>query len=523
MDLQKGFLDFVKKAVKAYKLLEDEFFSCLDWLELLQLGISSTHLHSGANVLECGCCREFYFFGEFALVLLLQKPSLIVDLGIEDGSQLIRKYIDCVVIPITRTFNNEKQEIMISNDLEFPKIILQKIDHILISPERGGNYSKENSSVDSNTGWYGAYILYLELKPKNPFEDIHEEINLTLLNKECRIIDEDTIGRILGYPGTLPTTVHPSYNEQRTNIDGSLIDETQEIVIVSYLCRFEDSRIYTVTSFAILATSICTKTGKPLVSRQTVGMTRGHIEGLLSSFPKLIVEGQQHTTVETESVRYVFQPLSDDMYLVLVTSKSSNIVQDVDTLQLVARAIPEVCPYISQDEIIENAFQLMSVFDEITSLGYSKEFSINTLKAIIEMDSHEEKIQAIIDRNKEKEAKQELKRKAKVFEMQRKQAASSGSKGNMPSFGGIGSYERVSTSNDQDVYVEKEQTSLKSSYVSKAVPTEPTTRGMKLGRKPKDADMFGSLGHEISAVQTGIQKMSVSAAQPDPTIDQKSL
>lgn len=46
-----------------------------------------------------------------------------------------------------------------------------------------------------------------------------------------------------------------------------------------------------------------------LVSRQFVDMSRIRIEGLLAAFPKLVGTGKQHTYVETENVRYLYQPI----------------------------------------------------------------------------------------------------------------------------------------------------------------------------------------------------------------------
>ena len=78
-------------------------------------------------------------------------------------------------------------------------------------------------------------------------------------------------------------------------------------------------------------------------------MTRARIEGLLAAFPKLMISGKQHTFVETENVRYVYQPL-EKLYMLLITTKASNILEDLETLHLFSKVVSyhkDATPYRS--------------------------------------------------------------------------------------------------------------------------------------------------------------------------------
>jgi hypothetical protein len=134
-----------------------------------------------------------------------------------------------------------------------------------------------------------------------------------------------------------------------------------------------------------------------VISRQFREMTRARIESLLASFPKLIPTNTQHTSVETADVRYVYQPL-EDLYIVLITNKASNILQDIETLHLFARVVSDVSKSAEEREILKHAFELLGAFDEMVNLGYREQMNLMQVRNVLEMESHEEKIQEIIAR-----------------------------------------------------------------------------------------------------------------------------
>lgn len=134
-----------------------------------------------------------------------------------------------------------------------------------------------------------------------------------------------------------------------------------------------------------------------MLSRQFREVARSRIEGLLAAFPKLADSSTQHTTVEQDNVRYVYQPL-DELYMLLITNRQSNILQDIDSLHLFAQVVTSICKSLDEREILRNAYELLSAFDELVILGYRENLSLAQTKAFLEMESHEERIQEIISR-----------------------------------------------------------------------------------------------------------------------------
>nr|XP_008248684.1 coatomer subunit delta [Oryctolagus cuniculus] len=236
----------------------------------------------------------------------------------------------------------------------------------------------------------------------------------------------------------------------------------------------------------LLAAAVCTKAGKAIVSRQFVEMTRTRIEGLLAAFPKLMNTGKQHTFVETESVRYVYQPM-EKLYMVLITTKNSNILEDLETLRLFSRVIPEYCRALEENEISEHCFDLIFAFDEIVALGYRENVNLAQIRTFTEMDSHEEKVFRAVRETQEREAKAEMRRKAKELQQARRDAERLGKKA--PGFGGFGSSAVSGGSTAAMITETIIETDKPKVAPAPARPSGPS-KALKLGAKGKEVDNF---------------------------------
>ncbi|CAG5100998.1 Similar to ARCN1: Coatomer subunit delta (Gallus gallus), partial [Cotesia congregata] len=196
----------------------------------------------------------------------------------------------------------------------------------------------------------------------------------------------------------------------------------------------------------LISAAVTTKNGKTIVSRQFVEMTKARIEGLLAAFPKLMSTGKQHTFVETDSVRYVYQPL-EKLYMLLITTKA-------------------------------------------IALGYRESVNLAQIRTFVEMDSHEERVFQAVRFTQEREAKNKMREKAKELQRQRMEANKKGG-AKSPNFGsgyGNSSSNFTPTANvvgDSANYVPEP---VKPSYM----PSKPSagSGAMKLGGKVRDVDSF---------------------------------
>lgn len=271
----------------------------------------------------------------------------------------------------------------------------------------------------------------------------------------------------------------------------------------------------------LLAAAVCTKAGKAIVSRQFVEMTRTRVEGLLAAFPKLMNTGKQHTFVETDSVRYVYQPL-EKLYMVLITTKNSNILEDLETLRLFSRVIPEYCRVLEESEISEHCFDLIFAFDEIVALGYRENVNLAQIRTFTEMDSHEEKVFRAVRETQEREAKAEMKRKAKELQRARQDAERAGKKS--PGFGGFGS---SGMSSIMSATIITDTIEPEKPKVAPA-PVRPSgsSKALKLGAKGKEVDFFvdklKSEGENIVTTSAG-RKASEASKVLQPPVNMESV
>lgn len=140
----------------------------------------------------------------------------------------------------------------------------------------------------------------------------------------------------------------------------------------------------------------------------------------------------------------------DKLYCVLITTKTSNILEDLETLRLFVRVINDYTTTSknTSDEqaILDNAFTLLFAFDEIVALGYRENVNMSQVRTFIEMDSNEERVFEAVRKTQERDAKQKMREKAKELSKIQRTQQNERLRGSGISSGTPSSYSGISSS-----------------------------------------------------------------------------
>ncbi|RWW11898.1 hypothetical protein GW17_00024469 [Ensete ventricosum] len=263
-------------------------------------------------------------------------------------------------------------------------------------------------------------------------------------------------------------------------------------------------------------------------------MSRIRIEGLLAAFPKLVGTGKQHTYIETENVRYVYQPI-EVLYLLLVTNKQSNILEDLDTLRLLSKLVHEYSPSLDEEDICKMAFELIFAFDEAISLGQKENLTVAQVKQYCEMESHEERLHKVVMQSKIDETKDVMKRKASEIDKS-KIEKNRGDKGGLMALSGPrrneSSFSDMSISSTASGFGSNNGFGLSTDVKSSAKPTghppasataPPKGLGMKLGKTQRTNQFLESLKAEGEVILEDVQPSAAQSKSSLPPTDPITL
>ena len=171
---------------------------------------------------------------------------------------------------------------------------------------------------------------------------------------------------------------------------------------------------------AALSIVICNKNARIIFARQFFNITRMDLEEYVVQFSRGVDSCKEITHFESDKVRYIFIPI-ESLYLILITTKNSNIIEDTEILKLIYRLIQDLCGTINSESIVNNAFEIMLGIDDIVSLGYRNSVNLGQIKQYLQMESLEEQEFKRKKREQEEKVKRELAEKGREFDKQRRE------------------------------------------------------------------------------------------------------
>ena len=171
---------------------------------------------------------------------------------------------------------------------------------------------------------------------------------------------------------------------------------------------------------AALSVVVCNKNARIIFARQFFNISRMDLEEYIVQFSRGVDSCKEITHFESDKVRYIFIPI-ESLYLMLITTKNSNIIEDTEILKLIYRLIQDLCGQINSDSIVKNAFEIMLGIDDIVSLGYRNSVTLGQIKQYLQMESIEEQEFKRKKREQEEKVQRELAEKGREFDKQRRE------------------------------------------------------------------------------------------------------
>eukprot|EP00824_Muranothrix_gubernata_P026356 TRINITY_DN918_c0_g3_i1.p1 TRINITY_DN918_c0_g3~~TRINITY_DN918_c0_g3_i1.p1 ORF type:complete len:527 (-),score=115.41 TRINITY_DN918_c0_g3_i1:980-2356(-) len=190
------------------------------------------------------------------------------------------------------------------------------------------------------------------------------------------------------------------------------------------------------------------------------------------------------------------------LYLLLVTNKASNILEDLETLRLLSKVVPEYCESLDENGVLPAQFDLLFAFDEVLSLGFRESVSLNQVKTYMEMESHEEKLANILRQSKILEAREEMKKRSLQIDEQKKAMARAHVADRIQGFGSGGGGPTVASASDSPYDVtptvasSSHREAVLSSTITHTAKSASTVKGMQIGKSKKASDLLKALQDE---------------------------
>ncbi|EDR29994.1 coatomer subunit delta-1, putative [Entamoeba dispar SAW760] len=128
----------------------------------------------------------------------------------------------------------------------------------------------------------------------------------------------------------------------------------------------------------------------------------------------------QVTFIQLEKIKYIYQPV-DDIYVVLITSINSNIVEDTQILQCIVSVLSQRLDGITEAKICSDVFVITDIISEFCNFdGTCEKLTSSDVEQNLAMQSQEEELYFLELKQKKNDAKKLAQQKASELSAEKK-------------------------------------------------------------------------------------------------------